>query len=165
MAKSPWQRHHQHDSTAPSLVCLHRDITQRLDHQHQQHMTSAVSRHAASSYWYYSSLCLVPGPMQVPRCAAWHLHEATMFQRSTFEDFKLYTPELNSLKDLIQESEATPNRCTYTVPIFNQFGEKALSNFMPKYLVPKTEYSTNLSQTRKIQITQDLLTCQALGGY
>jgi hypothetical protein len=51
----------------------------------------------------------------------------------------------------------TPNRCTYTVPLFDQFSEKALNNFMPEYLVPETEYSANSSQTRKIQITQHLL--------
>jgi hypothetical protein len=51
------------------------------------------------------------------------------------------------------------------VPLFYQFGEKAVSNFMPEYLVPKIEYSANSSMTRKIQITQCLLTCQALGGY
>jgi hypothetical protein len=85
-----------------------------------------------------------------------------MFQRLTFKDFKLYTPELNSLKDLIRELEAIPNRCTYTVPLFDQFDEKALNNLMPEYLVPKIEYSANLSWTRKIQITQHLLTCQAL---
>jgi hypothetical protein len=66
------------------------------------------------------------------------------------EDFKLYPPKLNSLKDLIRESGATPNRCTYTVPLFDQFSEKALNNFMLEYLVPKIEYSANSSQTRKI---------------
>jgi hypothetical protein len=60
-------------------------------------------------------------------------------------------------------SGATTNKCTYTVPLFDQFSEKALSNFMPEYLVPEIEYSTNSSQTRKIQITQHLLTCQSLG--
>jgi hypothetical protein len=54
--------------------------------------------------------------------------------------------------------------CTYTVPLFDQYGEKALNNFMPEYLVLEIEYSANLSQTRKIQITQYLLTCQALRG-
>jgi hypothetical protein len=43
------------------------------------------------------------------------------------------------------------------VPLFDQFGEKALNNFMPEYLVPEIEYSTILSQIRKIQITQHLL--------
>jgi hypothetical protein len=62
-----------------------------------------------------------------------------------FEDFKLYTPELNSPKDLIGESGATPHRCTYTMPLFDQFSEKALSNFMPYYLVPEIDYSANLS--------------------
>jgi hypothetical protein len=80
-----------------------------------------------------------------------------------FEDFKLWTPELNAPKDLIWESGATPNRCTYMVPLFNQFGEKALSNFILEYLVPEIEYLVNLSWTRKIQITQHLLTCQVLG--
>jgi hypothetical protein len=35
---------------------------------------------------------------------------------------------------------------------------------MPEYLVSETEYSVNSSHTRKIQITQHLLTCQAFGG-
>jgi hypothetical protein len=51
------------------------------------------------------------------------------------------------------------------VPLFDQFGEKSLNNFMSEYLVPDIEYSANLSWTRKIQITQHLLTCQALWGY
>jgi hypothetical protein len=55
--------------------------------------------------------------------------------------------------------------CTYTVPLFDPFGKKTLINFMPEYLVLKIECSANLSQTQKIQITQYLLTCQALGGY
>jgi hypothetical protein len=38
-----------------------------------------------------------------------------MFQRYAFEDFKFYTPELNSLKDLIQESRDTPIGCTYSM--------------------------------------------------
>jgi hypothetical protein len=60
--------------------------------------------------------------------------------------------------------EATPNRCTYAVNLFDQVSEKAINDFMLEYLVPKIEYSTNSSQTRKIQITHHLLTCQALGG-
>jgi hypothetical protein len=68
------------------------------------------------------------------------------------------------MKDLIRESGATPNRCTNTVPLFDQLGERARNNFMLEYLVPKIEYSTNSSQARKIQITQHLLTCQALEG-
>jgi hypothetical protein len=40
-------------------------------------------------------------------------------------------------EDLIRESEATPNRCTYAVPLFDQLGEKALSDFVLEYLVPK----------------------------
>jgi hypothetical protein len=55
--------------------------------------------------------------------------------------------------------------CTFAVPLFDQFGEKALNNFMSEYLVPKIEYSANSSLTRKIQITHHLLTCQALVGY
>jgi hypothetical protein len=51
------------------------------------------------------------------------------------------------------------------VPLFNQFGEKALNNFMPEYLVPENAYSKNSSRTRKIQITQYLFTCQALRGF
>jgi hypothetical protein len=51
------------------------------------------------------------------------------------------------------------------VPLFDQFGEKSLNNFMSEYLVPDIEYSANLSWTRKFQITQHLLTCQALWGY
>jgi hypothetical protein len=39
------------------------------------------------------------------------------------------------------------------VPLFDQFSEKALNNFIPEYLVPEIEYSANLSRTRKIQIT------------
>jgi hypothetical protein len=91
--------------------------------------------------------------MQASRCAAWHLCEASTFRRLIFEDFKLYNPKLNSSKDLIQESGATPNRCIYTVPLFDQFSETTLSNFMPGYLVPEIEYSANLLQTEKIQIT------------
>jgi hypothetical protein len=36
------------------------------------------------------------------------------------------------------------------MPLFDQFGEKTLSNIMPEYFVVEIEYSTNLSQTRKI---------------
>jgi hypothetical protein len=132
-------------SAPPSPALLTSDITQQLDHQHQQDMTSAASRHVASSYWYYSPLCLVPEPMQASCYAAWHLRDAYTFWRFIFEDFKLWTPNLNSLKDLIRESEGTPNRCTYTVPLFDQIGEKALSNFMLEYLVPEIEYLTNSS--------------------
>jgi hypothetical protein len=39
--------------------------------------------------------------------------------------------------------EAKRNRCTHTVPLFHQFGEKALRNFMPEYLVSKIKYSVN----------------------
>jgi hypothetical protein len=35
------------------------------------------------------------------------------------------------------------------VPLFNQFGEKALGNFMPEYLVFKIEYSVNSSRTKR----------------
>jgi hypothetical protein len=91
--------------------------------------------------------------MQASHCAAWHLHEESTFWRLTSKDFKLETPELNSPKDLIQESGATPNRCTYAVPLFDQLAKKALSKFMPEYLVPKIEYSANSSLTRKIQMT------------
>jgi hypothetical protein len=55
--------------------------------------------------------------------------------------------------------------CTYMVPLFDQLGEKALSDLVPEYLVHEIEYSANSLQTRKIQITQHLLTCQALRGY
>jgi hypothetical protein len=55
--------------------------------------------------------------------------------------------------------------CIYVVPLFNQLDEKALGDFMPEYLVPEIEYSAHSSQTRKIQITQHLVTCQALRGY
>jgi hypothetical protein len=89
VAKSSWQRHYQHDLTTPFLAWHNKDITQWLDRQHQQYMTPAASRHAASSYQYYSLLCLVLGPTQASYCAAWHLHEASMFRRLTFEDFKL----------------------------------------------------------------------------
>jgi hypothetical protein len=51
------------------------------------------------------------------------------------------------------------------VPLFDQFGEKALNNFMPKYLVLEIEYSANSSQTSKIQTTQHLLTYPVLEGY
>jgi hypothetical protein len=51
------------------------------------------------------------------------------------------------------------------VPLFDQFGEKALNNSMPECIVPEIEYSTNSSLTREIQITQYLLTCQALRGF
>jgi hypothetical protein len=44
------------------------------------------------------------------------------------------------------------------MPLFDQFGEKTLNNFMPAYLVPEIEYLAKLSQTRKIQITLHLLT-------
>jgi hypothetical protein len=79
----------QHDSTAPSPARLGIDITQLLDHQHQQYMTLGASRHVASSYLYYSPLCLVLGPMQASRWAAWHLCEESTFWRLVFEDFKL----------------------------------------------------------------------------
>jgi hypothetical protein len=36
------------------------------------------------------------------------------------------------------------------VPLFNQFGEKAISNFMLEYLVPEIEYLANSSRTREI---------------
>jgi hypothetical protein len=62
----------------------------------------------------------------------------TFVKHLHFEDSHLKT--LNSRlssspKGLIHESRATTNRCTYVVPLFDQFGEKALSNFMTEYLV------------------------------
>jgi hypothetical protein len=75
--------------------------------------------------------------MQASCCAAWHLREASTFQRFMFEDFKLQTSKLNSPKDLIQESGTTPNRCTYAVPLLDQLGEKALNDFVSEYLVPE----------------------------
>jgi hypothetical protein len=54
--------------------------------------------------------------------------------------WRLQTPKLNSPKDLIRVSGATPSRCTYVVHLFDQISEKALSDFMPEYLVP--EFST-----------------------
>jgi hypothetical protein len=50
------------------------------------------------------------------------------------------------------------------VHLFDQFSEKAHNNFMPEQLVPKIEYSMNSSLIKKIQITQHILTCQALGS-
>jgi hypothetical protein len=50
------------------------------------------------------------------------------------------------------------------VPLFDQLGEKALSDFVSEYLVHEIEYSANSLQTRKILITQHILTSQALGG-
>jgi hypothetical protein len=32
---------------------------------------------------------------------------------------------------------ATPNRCTYAVPLFDQLGEKAINDFVSEYLVPQ----------------------------
>jgi hypothetical protein len=75
--------------------------------------------------------------MQESYCAAWHFCEASTLQRFMFEDFKLQTPELNSSKDLIRGPGATPNRCTYVVPLLDQLGEKALNDFMPEYLIPE----------------------------
>jgi hypothetical protein len=113
------QHRRQHDSTAPSPAWLDIDVTQQLDHQHQQYMASMASRHATSSYQFYSQLCLISGSMQASHCTAWYLREASTFQKFTFEDFKLWTLELNSQKDLIQESNATSNKCIYAVPIFD----------------------------------------------
>jgi hypothetical protein len=39
------------------------------------------------------------------------------------------------------------------VPLFDQFGKKALNNFMLVYLVLEIEYLPNSSRTRKNQIT------------
>jgi hypothetical protein len=84
-------------------------------------MTSVASRHGASSYRYYSSLSLVSGPMQASRCATWHQCEAFTFWRFTFDDFKLWASELNSLKDLILESGlhliGAPMRCPYSIDL------------------------------------------------
>jgi hypothetical protein len=41
------------------------------------------------------------------------------------------------MEDLIAESGATSSRCTYAVHLFDQLGEKALIDFMPKYLDPE----------------------------
>jgi hypothetical protein len=87
--KAPQQHHSQEDSTAPLSTWLDINVMQRLDHQQQYYMTLAASRLAASSYRYYSPLCLVSGPMQACQCAAWHLCEAFTFWKLAFEDFKL----------------------------------------------------------------------------
>jgi hypothetical protein len=130
--KSPRQHHRQHDWAAPLLAWLGKDITQRFDHQHKKYITSIASRHVANSYWYYSPLCLVLGPMQASCCAA-----CTSMKHLPFQDSRSKTPELNSLKDLIREPGATPNRCTYAVPPFWSTWQKTLSNFIPEYLVPE----------------------------
>jgi hypothetical protein len=49
--------------------------------------------------------------------------------------------------------------------LFNRLGQKVLSDFVPEYLAPEIEYSTNSSRTRKIQVTQHPLTWQALRGW
>jgi hypothetical protein len=36
------------------------------------------------------------------------------------------------------------------VSLYDQFGEKALNNFMLEYLVPEIEYSANSTRTGKI---------------
>jgi hypothetical protein len=68
--------------------------------------------------------------MQASRCTPWHLRDASIFWR-------IWTPELNSLKDLIWELGATPSRCTYVVHLFDQLSEKALNDFVSEYLVPE----------------------------
>jgi hypothetical protein len=150
------QHCHQHDSTstsrcgqvtpiAPSPAWLSRDIMQLLDHQ--QYMTSAASRHAASSYRYYSPLCLVLGPMQALWCTAWHLCEAYIFQRLMFEDFKLWTPKLNFLKDLIWESGlhliGAPIRCPYSI------------NLVKKHLTTSCQSIQSLKLSRQIHHWQE----------
>jgi hypothetical protein len=79
----------QHDSATPSLAWLSSDIMWQLERQHQQHMTLAVRRQAASSYWYCSPIYLVRGPMQAFHYTAWHLHDESTIQRFTFEDSRL----------------------------------------------------------------------------
>jgi hypothetical protein len=100
-------------------------VSQLLDRQHQQYMTSA---HTDTNHYYawFQGQCKCPDVLL--GTSVKYLH----FQDLTFRDVKLYTPKLNSPKDLIRESGATPNRCTYTVPIFDQFDEKELNNFMPE---------------------------------
>jgi hypothetical protein len=94
------QHRHKHDSTsisrcdqvtlvAPLLTQLSSDITQQLDHQHQRHAILMASRYVVSSYWYYSPIYLVSGPIQAYHCAAWHLHDASTFWRITFEHYRL----------------------------------------------------------------------------
>jgi hypothetical protein len=79
IASMTLQLYHQHDSATPSPAWLGINVTQQLDHQNQKHLTSATSWHVASSYWYYSQLCLVLGPMQTSCCTAWHIRKAYMF--------------------------------------------------------------------------------------
>jgi hypothetical protein len=84
------------------------------------------------------------------------------------EDFNLYTPELNySSKDLIWESDATPNRCTYSIiSAKNALGlhDWALNDFVFGYLIPSLSTQTTSSTTRKINFIQHLLIYQALNG-
>jgi hypothetical protein len=97
-------------------------------------MISVASRHAASSYQYYSLIYLVPRPMQMSRCVAWHLQIHLYFKDShlkTLDSRVKFSEKFNS------KVKATPNRCTYMVPLFDQLGEKALNDFMPEYLVPE----------------------------
>jgi hypothetical protein len=151
---SPRQCHRQQNSAAPLSAWSGSTIASMT--QHQRH----------TSAWSPTSMMYDFSGKQT-RCQLIPVLFTTMFgsrananvpmhclvppaSRLTFEAFKLYTPELNSLKDLIWESGATPNRCTYTVPLFDQFSEKALNNFMPEYLVPEIEYSAKFSRTMKI---------------
>jgi hypothetical protein len=75
---SPQQRHHQRDSVVPSPAGLNIDITQLLDHQHQQYMTSAASRHTPTHtgmfhhYVLFQSQCKHPDALLVTFVK--HLH-------------------------------------------------------------------------------------------
>jgi hypothetical protein len=161
---SPRQRHRQHDSAAPSSAWLDIYIALRPSRLGSTIASNTQQRHHVATCSSTSTIYDCSGKQtrcqlililftiifgsranaSIPmRC--WHLHEASTFWRLTSEDFKLYTPELNSSKNLIWESGATPNRCTYTVPLFDQLGKKALNNLMLEYLVPEIEYSANSS--------------------
>jgi hypothetical protein len=84
-------------------------------------MTSAVSRHTASSYRYYSPIYLVLGPIQASRCTAWHLWIHLYFEDS---HLKTLDSRVKFFKRFNSRVRATPNRCTYAVPLFNQLGKK-----------------------------------------
>jgi hypothetical protein len=97
-----WRHHTASNiiSATPLSAWLNSDITQWLDRQHQQYMISAASKHADSSYWYYSLIYLVHD-----QCKHLIALLGTSMMHLHFEDSHLRTLDswVNFLKDLIRE--------------------------------------------------------------
>jgi hypothetical protein len=158
------QHHHQHDSVALSPAWLGIYIASWPSHLGKTIASTTRQRHHATTWSSTSTLddfsgkqtCyqLIPVLLTIMFGSRANANVPMRFLAPSWSIYILNTHvwklwALDS-KDLIRELGATPNRCTYTVPLFDQFGEKALNNSMPEYLVLEIEYSANSSLTWKV---------------